>query len=159
MRDPALNTTYGARGRRQFPPPTANCHIVSRKVRDLNWKIITRSQRRTKCSGASPAVATAQIQKRAEKGQRKSSMPCKLVSRRWDAIYRAAPGWGLDRVRIWLWISIQALQSEPRSEFPLKTRGRFRADLKLDSDLLFVKRTAPKSSKGQFEKTAGLALD
>ena len=41
----------------------------------------------------------------------------------------------------------------------LEIRGGFRADLKLDSNLLFVRRTAPKLSKEKFEKTAGLALD
>jgi hypothetical protein len=29
----------------------------------------------------------------------------------------------------------------------------------IDSNLLFVRRTAPKASKEKFEKTAGLALD
>jgi hypothetical protein len=41
----------------------------------------------------------------------------------------------------------------------LEIQSGFRADLKLDSNLLFGGGTAPKSSKEQFEKTAGFTLD
>jgi hypothetical protein len=40
----------------------------------------------------------------------------------------------------------------------IEIRAGFWADLKLNSNRLFVRKTTPKSIKGQFEKTVGLAL-